>query len=43
MRQFEAVRPIQVEVTQLRAQNTSLEDEVANLSRKYLEVQKVSS
>merc|ERR1719239_613853 len=40
MRQFEAVRPIQVEVTQLRAQNTSLEDEVASLSRKYLEVQK---
>ena len=43
MRQFEAIKPVQTEVSQLRAQNQALEDEVAGLTRRYLETQKVST
>lgn len=40
MRLFEALKPVQTEVSQLRATNKSLEDEVAGLSRDLLETQK---
>ena len=43
MRQFEALRPVQTEVGQLRCQNQSLEDEVAGLARSLLEAQTVST
>ena len=42
MRLFEALKPVQTEVSQLRATNKSLEDEVNGLSRDLLETQKVS-
>ncbi|XP_012943699.1 progesterone-induced-blocking factor 1 [Aplysia californica] len=40
MRQYEAVKPVQTEVSQLRSQNKSLEEEVTGLSRQLLDVQK---
>ncbi|RUS88293.1 hypothetical protein EGW08_003931 [Elysia chlorotica] len=40
MRLFEALKPVQTEVSQLRATNKSLEDEVTGLSRDLLETQK---
>ncbi|GFS03999.1 progesterone-induced-blocking factor 1 [Elysia marginata] len=40
MRLFEALKPVQTELSQLRATNKSLEDEVNGLSRDLLETQK---